>query len=94
MNAESALESADTGTLLVGERKVLELIATGAPLEMVLDALCRVIDEQSGLRSSIFLLDAAGDHLALAAGPHLPDVWRAAAAGPRRPKASHPGGRA
>ncbi len=56
MKAESALESPDPGTLLGGERRVLELIATGAPLETVLDALCRVIDEQSGLQSSIFLL--------------------------------------
>src|SRR5881409_3225916 len=76
MKAESALESPDPGTLLGGERKVLELIATGAPLETILDALCRVIDEQSGLRSSIFLLDSTGERLTLAAGPHLPDVWR------------------
>lgn len=80
MKAESALESPDPGTLLGGERRVLELIATGAPLETVLDALCRVIDEQSGLQSSIFLLDAAGERLTLSAGPHLPDTVRAAVA--------------
>src|SRR5436853_4887796 len=76
MKAESALQSADPGTLLGRERKVLELIAMGAPLGTVLDALCRVIDEQSGLRSSIFLLDGAGERLSLTAGPHLPDGWR------------------
>ena len=80
MNAQSALESQDSGTLLGGERKVLELIATGAPLETILDALCRVIDEQSGLQSSIFLLDAAGERLTLTAGPQLPDTLRAAVA--------------
>jgi PAS domain S-box-containing protein len=79
VSAQSALEP-DSGTLLGGERKVLELIATGAPLEEILDALCRVIDQQSALRSSIFLLDAAEEHLTLAAGPHLPAVWRAAVA--------------
>jgi len=68
------------GSPLGGEHQVLELIATGAPLATVLDTLCRVIDEQSGLRSSIFLLDAAGERLTLIAGPHLPDVWRAAVA--------------
>jgi PAS domain S-box-containing protein len=80
MNAESALESPDPGTLLGGERRTLELIATGAPLETILDALCRVIDEQSGLMSSIFLLDGTGERLALAAGPHLPELLRAAVA--------------
>jgi PAS domain S-box-containing protein len=80
LNARPALESPDSGTLLRGERKVLELIATGAPLETILDALCRVIDEQSGLTSSIFLLDDTGKRLTLTAGPHVPDALRAAVA--------------
>jgi PAS domain S-box-containing protein len=75
-----ALDTPDPRTLLGGERQVLELIATGAPLESVLDALCRVIDEQSGLRSSIFLLDGTGGWLSLAAGPHLSDPWKQAVA--------------
>src|SRR5260221_634014 len=77
MTAQAAPESADHGTLL-RERKVLELIATGAPLADALDALCRVIDEQSGLMSALFLLNREGDHLSLAAGPHLPAAWREA----------------
>jgi PAS domain-containing protein len=68
---------AEHESLLNGERGVLELIAADAPLPDVLDALCRVIDEQSGLRSSIFLLDHTRERLTLAAGPRLPDVWRA-----------------
>jgi signal transduction histidine kinase len=80
MNAQSALESPDPGTLLSGERKVLELIATGARLETILDTLCRVIDEQSSLMSSIFLLDGAGERLTLTAGPHVPDALRAVVA--------------
>jgi len=63
--------------MLDGERRVLELMATGAALPDVLDAICRWIDEQSGLRSSIFLVDATGDRLLLAAAPHLPDAFRA-----------------
>lgn len=70
-------ESSGDGTLLRGEHYVLGLIATGARLHEVLDALCRVIDEQSGQLSSIFLLDSIGERLTLAAGPQLPDVWRA-----------------
>jgi two-component system NarL family sensor kinase len=71
-------ESRDAGTLLQGEQQVLEMIATGAPLEAELDALCRVIDERSGLMSAVFLLDSGGTRLTLIAGPHLPDAWRRA----------------
>jgi two-component system NarL family sensor kinase len=71
--------SRDVGTtLLRGERQVLEMIAAGAPLADVLGSLCSVVNQRSSLRSSIFLLDAAGDHLRLIAGPQLPDVWRQA----------------
>lgn len=69
--------SSEDGTILKGEHHVLELIATGARLHEVLDALCRVIDEQLGQKSSIFLLDSRGERLTLAAGPHLSDDWRA-----------------
>jgi len=39
----------EDGTFLLGERNVLERIATGAALTEVLDELCRVIDERTGL---------------------------------------------
>src|SRR5579863_1059806 len=55
---------------------VLELIAGGAPLAKSLDALCRAIDEKSGLMSAVFLLNRERDRLSLAAGPQLPEVWR------------------
>jgi PAS domain S-box-containing protein len=71
-------ELAERNSLLNGERHVLELIATGASLSAVLDALCRVIDEQSGQTSSVFLLDRDSRHLTFAAGPGVPDVWREA----------------
>jgi PAS domain S-box-containing protein len=71
-----ALNPSEDGTLLLGERNVLELMATGAELSVVLAALCNVIDEQSGLISSIYLLDGDGRHLRFAAGPHVPDAWR------------------
>src|SRR5260221_6882254 len=78
MTAHPIVDSSPTGTLLAGERQVLELIATGAPLGETLDALCRVIDGESGLKSSVYLLDHEGEHLSLAAGPDLPEAWRAA----------------
>jgi signal transduction histidine kinase len=76
MATDRVSESPDAGTLLHGERQVLEMIATGAPLAAVLDALCRVIDQRTGLMSAVFLLDASGKSLTQAAGPHLPDEWR------------------
>src|SRR6266852_1169264 len=78
MSAQPIVDSSPSGALLTGERHVLELIATGAPLDDTLDALCRVIDEQSGLMSSVFLLGRDGGQLSLAAGPHLPGAWREA----------------
>ena len=53
VNVVMSSNATEDGTLLLGERHVLELIATGASLQTVLDALCRVIDERSGLISSI-----------------------------------------
>jgi PAS domain-containing protein len=64
------------GTLLLDERNVLELIATGASLPVVLDALCRVIDEHSRLTSSVYVLDRERRQLRFAAGPRVPDAWR------------------
>ena len=78
MTARSTREPFEDGTLLRGERHVLELIATGAPLESVLDSLCRVIDEQSGQISSVYLLDRDARQLAFAAGPGVPEAWREA----------------
>ena len=69
---------AEHDSLLIGERRVLELIATGTALPDVLDGLCRVIDEQSGQISSIYLLDRDGRHLKFAGGPGVPQAWREA----------------
>src|ERR1700730_3106468 len=78
MSAPPSADSSPSGTLLIGEHRVLELIATGAPLGDALDALCRVIDEQSGLISSVYLLDRDGAHLSFAAGPHVSEALRQA----------------
>jgi signal transduction histidine kinase len=75
MGTDPIDESQDGHPLLDGERQVLEMIADGAPLAAVLEALCRVIDRRSGLHSSIFVVDADGAHLRLIAGPSLPQIW-------------------
>ncbi len=51
---------------------ILEMIATGAPLDAVLDRVVRAVDSQlPGLSASILLLDEDGLHLRLGAAPNL-----------------------
>lgn len=62
--------------LLSGEKAVLEMIASGAPLAEILDSLCRTVEEQSpGSYCSLLLLDDEGTHLRHAAAPSLPDAY-------------------
>ncbi len=59
-----------------GQRRVLEMIARGAPLMDVLAAVCRVIEEQeTGLICSILLLDERGHHTGSGVGPSLPQAF-------------------
>jgi PAS domain S-box-containing protein len=69
--AEAALQWSEA--LLAGEKRVLEMIAKGDALPHILDALCRVVEEQSSdMLSSFLLLDAHGTHLRHGAAPRLP----------------------
>lgn len=65
--------------LLGGQSRVLELIAIGTPLPETLDALIRLVEEQSpGMLGSILLLDADGIHVRHGAAPNLPAAFVAA----------------
>jgi PAS domain S-box-containing protein len=65
--------------LTAGQKRVLEMIATGAPLTDVLEVLALVMEEQSpGLLCSILLLDKDGVHLRHSAGPSLPASYNQA----------------
>jgi len=56
-----------------GEREALELLASGAPLAHVLDAIVRFIEDVSpGTLGSILLLDETGRRLRHGAAPNLP----------------------
>src|SRR5438270_10746799 len=62
--------------LFAGEKRLLEMIATGISLPSILDVLCRVIEEQrSGTLASVLVLHADGIHLESVAGPSLPKGW-------------------
>ncbi|MGZ4959511.1 MAG: EAL domain-containing protein [Methylomonas sp.] len=59
--------------------RVLELLATGATLQDVLEVLIRSIEAVSpGKRCSILLLDESREHLSNAVAPNLPDFYNAA----------------
>src|SRR5205814_8360384 len=63
--------------LFTGEKRLLEMIATGVALEKTLNRLCVIIEEyRSGTLASILLLRPDGLHLDSVAAPSLPRGWR------------------
>lgn len=60
-------------TLLAGEKRLLEMVATRSPLPATLDALCRLIDATvEGCASCVLLFDRTNTKVQLAVGPGLP----------------------
>ena len=73
-------EAARLTDLLASQAHVLEMVAIGAPLSDVLDALCLLMERQKrGLICSVLLLD--GEHLRDGSGPSLPGTYRQAVDG-------------
>jgi PAS domain S-box-containing protein len=63
-------------TLFAGEKRLLEMIATGVALKEILNCLCLIIEEyRSGTFASVLLLQPDGIHLDSVAGPSLPKGW-------------------
>src|SRR5262249_31512062 len=63
-------------TVLAGEKRVLEMIATSDALPAILDALCRLVEELSPTSlASILLLDRDGQRLRHGASPSLPQAY-------------------
>jgi PAS domain S-box-containing protein len=62
-----------------GERRVLEMIASGGPLAETLTQLVLLIEDHSPpVIGSILLLDETATRVRHGAGPHLPEAYRAA----------------
>src|SRR5215831_256940 len=62
--------------LLAGEKRLLEMIATGQALSTILEALCRLVEELSpGSLAAILLLDPDGKRLWHGAAPSLPKSY-------------------
>jgi signal transduction histidine kinase len=71
-----ATERKRAEALLAGEKRLLEMIATGVPLKEITNELCQIIEEQRpDTLASVLLLNPDGIHLDLIAGPKLPDNW-------------------
>jgi len=66
-------------TLLEAEKGVLQLIARGGSLLTVLEAVCRMVEEQTpGILSSVLQLDQDTQRLRHGAAPSLPDAYNQA----------------
>jgi PAS domain S-box-containing protein len=62
--------------LLAGEKRLLEMVARGDSLTLILDALCRLVEKlASGALSSILLLEPNGNRLRHGAAPNLPQAY-------------------
>jgi formate hydrogenlyase transcriptional activator len=62
--------------LLAGENHVLEMTAKGNPLESILEALCRVVEQTaSGCYCSVILIDPSGSKIQQAIAPSLPSSY-------------------
>ena len=68
--------------LLAGENRLLEMIARGDSRALILDAMCRLVEElASGSLSSILLVDPSANRLRYGAAPSLPSPYSAAVDG-------------
>ncbi|HXG57465.1 MAG TPA: GAF domain-containing protein, partial [Thermoanaerobaculia bacterium] len=72
--------SSDAEYLLERQRHILELMATGAPLQQTLEALVRLVERSSsdGVLASILVVDAEGKRLGHGAAPSLPAAYNRA----------------
>src|SRR5438132_1842545 len=62
--------------VFIGEKRLLEMIATGLALKEILNVLCLIIEEyRPGTLASVLLLRPDGLHLDSVAGPSLPKGW-------------------
>jgi len=72
-----ATNRATHSVLLDSQRRVLERIASGAPLAETLDTLVRLVEEQAeGMRCAVLLADSAQQSLSFVAAPSIPEDYK------------------
>jgi PAS domain S-box-containing protein len=68
-----------TEALLAGEKQLLEMVARGCSLPVVLAALCRLVENTaSGCYCSVLLIDSGNARFRLGAAPSLPSSYKEA----------------
>jgi PAS domain S-box-containing protein len=73
-----AVENTMRAALLESQRRVLERITSGAPLEETFNTLIRLIEEQAeGMRCAVLLADSARQSLSFVAAPSIPGDYKA-----------------
>jgi len=71
------MTTATHSELLDSQRRVLERIASGAPLAETLDTLVRLVEEQAeGMRCAVLLADSAQQSLSFVAAPSIPEDYK------------------
>src|ERR1700682_2808386 len=76
-----AIENTMRAALLESQRRILDRIASGAPLHETLETLVRLIEEQAeGMRCAVLLADSARQSLSFVAAPSIPEDYKAAIA--------------
>ena len=74
VQAEEALRASErrSAALLAGEKRLLEMVASGRPMREILDALCRLVEDiATGCYCSIVLVDPNGAQLQEAIAPSI-----------------------
>jgi GAF domain-containing protein len=89
MDEQELVSEARVVSLAVGQIRVLELIASGAPLSETLDALLIFLERDvPEMLCSLLLLDEGGQHLRHGSAPSLPPAYcRAIDGAPIGPRA-------
>jgi GAF domain-containing protein len=73
-----AVENALRARLLEAQRRILDRIASRAPLAETLNTLIRLIEEQAeGMRCAVLLADSAQQLLSFVAAPSIPEDYKA-----------------
>jgi hypothetical protein len=84
VRAEDALRASErrSQALLAGEKRLLEMVASGRPMRDILTSLCRLVESiASGCSCSIVLLGPGGTELQEAIAPSLPAEFNDAVRG-------------
>jgi PAS domain S-box-containing protein len=73
-----AIENTTRAALLDSQRRILDRIASGAPLAETLNTLVGLIEEQAeGMRCAVLLADSACQSLSFVAAPSIPEDYKA-----------------